>query len=101
VSVLSGAGLAELKRALAQVAFARLLALGDVEPVITRARHRDALERALAEVDAFGAARQTGVDAAATATHLRAAVGALDDLIGVVTPDDVLDRVFASFCVGK
>jgi len=28
-------------------------------------------------------------------------VGALDDLIGVVTPDDVLDRVFASFCVGK
>jgi len=28
-------------------------------------------------------------------------MGALDDLIGVVTPDDVLDRVFASFCVGK
>jgi tRNA modification GTPase len=41
------------------------------------------------------------VDAAAAATHLRAAVGALDDLIGVVTPDDVLDRLFASFCVGK
>jgi tRNA modification GTPase len=101
VSVVSGAGLAELKRRLAEVAFARLLALGDVEPVITRARHRDALEHALAEVDAFGAARQAGVDAAATATHLRAAVGALDDLIGVVTPDDVLDRVFASFCVGK
>jgi tRNA modification GTPase len=101
VSVVSGAGLAELKRRLAEVAFARLLALGDVEPVITRARHRDALEHALAEVDAFGAARQAGVDAAATATPLRAAVGALDDLIGVVTPDDVLDRVFASFCVGK
>jgi tRNA modification GTPase len=41
------------------------------------------------------------VDAAAAATHLRAAVLALDDLIGVVTPDDVLDRVFATFCVGK
>jgi len=41
------------------------------------------------------------VHAAAAATHLRAAVGALDDLIGVVTPEDVLDRVFASFCVGK
>ena len=59
------------------------------------------VERALGEVDAFWAARQGGVDAAAAATHLRAAVGALDDLIGVVTPDDVLDRVFASFCVGK
>jgi tRNA modification GTPase len=101
VSVVTGAGLRELKGKLAEVAFGRLLALGDVEPVVTRARHRSALERALGEVEAFHAARGSGVDAAAAATHLRAAVGALDDLIGVVTPDDVLDRVFASFCVGK
>jgi len=101
VSVITGAGLAELRRRLAETAFGRLLALGDVEPVVTRARHRVALERALAEVDAFRNARGDGVEAAAAATHLRAAMAALDDLIGVVTPDDVLDRVFASFCVGK
>jgi tRNA modification GTPase len=101
VSVITGAGLDMLRKRLAEVAFGRLLALGDVEPVVTRARHRAALERALAEMDAFGAARTAGVDAAAAATHLRAAVTALDDLIGVVTPDDVLDRVFATFCVGK
>ena len=101
VSVVTGAGLASLRKRLAEIAFGQLLALGDVEPVVTRARHRAALERALAELDAFGTARTAGVDAAATATHLRAAVLALDDLIGVVTPDDVLDRVFATFCVGK
>src|SRR5256885_8216032 len=101
VSVVTGEGLAELRRRLAEVAFGRLLELGDVEAVVTRARHRSALERALAEVEAFQTARGSGVDAAAAATHLRAAVGALDDLICVVTPDDVLDRVFASFCVGK
>jgi len=101
VSAVTGEGLAELRRRLAETAFGRLLALGDVEPVVTRARHRAALERALTEVEAFRVARASGVDAAATATHLRAAMGALDDLIGVVTPDDVLDRVFASFCVGK
>jgi tRNA modification GTPase len=101
VSVVTGAGIGALKRRLAEVAFGRLLALGDVEPVVTRARHRGALERALAEVEAFHTARGSGVDAAAAATHLRAAVGVLDDLIGVVTPDEVLDRVFASFCVGK
>ena len=101
VSVVTGQGLAELRRKLAEVAFGRLVALGDVEPVVTRARHRGALERALAEVEAFHSARGSGVDAAAAATHLRVAVGALDDLIGVVTPDDVLDRVFATFCVGK
>lgn len=101
VSVVTGAGLPELRRRLAEVAFGQLLALGDVEPVVTRARHRAALERALAELDGFWAARGAGVDAAAAATHLRTAVAALDDLIGVVTPDDVLDRVFAAFCVGK
>jgi len=101
VSVVSGAGLPELKRRLAEVAFGLLIALGDVEPVVTRARHRVALERALTEVQAFWAARTSGVDAAAAATHLRTAVLALDDLIGAVTPDDVLDRVFAAFCVGK
>ena len=101
VSAVTGQGMAELRRRLAEVAFGKLLALGDVEPVVTRARHRTALERALAELDAFWSARMAGVDAAATATHLRAAVLALDELIGAVTPEDVLDRVFAAFCVGK
>ncbi len=101
VSVVTGEGLDELQRRLAEVAFGRLLSLGDVEPVVTRARHRMALATALAEVEAFRVARADGVDGAAAATHLHAAVGALDDLIGVVTPDDVLDLVFASFCVGK
>ena len=101
VSIVTGAGLDTLRARLAEAAFGRLLALGDVEPVVTRARHRTALERALGEMDDFYAARERGVDAAAAATHLCAAVGALDDLIGAVTPDDVLDRLFASFCVGK
>ena len=101
VSVVTGEGLPELRRQLAEVAFGRLLALGDVEPVVTRARHRAALERALGELGEFWTARTSGIDAAAAATHLRAAVVALDDLIGAVTPEDVLDRVFAAFCVGK
>lgn len=101
VSVVTGQGLGELRRRLAEVAFGRLLALGDVEPVVTRARHRAALERAVLELDGFWGARESGVDAAAAATHLRAAVAALDDLIGAVTAEDVLDRVFAAFCVGK
>jgi tRNA U34 5-carboxymethylaminomethyl modifying GTPase MnmE/TrmE len=41
------------------------------------------------------------VEAAVAATHLRAAVSSLEDLIGVVTRDDVLDRLFSDFCVGK
>jgi len=35
------------------------------------------------------------------AAHLRAAAFALEEMIGAVSTDDVLDRVFSSFCVGK
>lgn len=101
VSVISGKGLDELPRRLSIAAFGGLMSYGDILPVVTRARHRAALERALVELDGFWTAREAGVDAAAAATHLRAAVSALDDLIGAVTPEDVLDRVFAAFCVGK
>ena len=101
VSTVTGTGLDILKRTLAEAAFGSLVRLGDVEPIVTRERHRVALTEALTELDGFRDARARGVDAAATATHLVAAVSALDDLIGVVTPDDVLDRVFGSFCVGK
>jgi len=101
VSTVTGVGLDTVKHKLAEAAFGSLVRLGDVEPIVTRERHRAALADALRELEQFQAARARGVDAAATATHLVAAVGALDDLIGVVTPDDVLDRVFGSFCVGK
>ena len=101
VSTVTGVGLDTVRQKLAEAAFGSLVRLGDVEPIVTRERHRAALAEALRELEEFQAARNRGVDAAATATHLVAAVGALDDLIGVVTPDDVLDRVFGSFCVGK
>ena len=101
VSAVSGAGLAELRATLARVAFTTLAQQGDVTPVVTRARHRAALERALGEVGEFAGARRAGLEAAVAGTHLRAAVGALEDVIGLVTTDDILDRVFSSFCVGK
>ena len=101
VSATTGEGLPELRAELARVAFSTLAQQGDVAPVVTRARHRAALERALTEVGEFAAARRAGLEAAVAGTHLRAAVGALEDVIGLVTTDDILDRVFSSFCVGK
>jgi tRNA modification GTPase len=101
VSARTGEGLAELRAALAELAYTTLARQGDVEPVVTRARHRAALARALEELTGFREARVTGLEAVVAASHLRAAATALEDLIGLVTTDDVLDRVFSSFCVGK
>jgi tRNA modification GTPase len=70
-------------------------------PAIVRERHRLALGRASDEMRQFRGALDTDIPATVAAVHLRAAVGALDELIGVVRTDDILDRVFADFCIGK
>jgi tRNA modification GTPase len=101
VSALTGSGVAEVRERLAALAFHGLTSGGDAAPVLTRERHRAALAHARQELDQFAEARAAGLDAAVAATHLRAAVTALESVIGLVTPADVLARVFATFCVGK
>ena len=46
----------------------------------------------------FGAA---GLPAEIAATHIQDATLALEDLLGAVSTEEVLDAVFSSFCVGK
>ncbi len=79
--------------------------VGDVNPenpIVTRARHRHALEVAAAELDQFLQLWRTGAaPASVAAVHIRSAAHQLDELIGSVDVEDVLARVFASFCVGK
>lgn len=71
-------------------------------PILTRSRHIHGIRQAREELSAFGAAWQQGaLPAPVAAVHLRSAVNALESLIGAVSTDDVLDRVFSSFCVGK
>jgi tRNA modification GTPase len=36
-----------------------------------------------------------------SATHVRGAIDALEAVVGVVSVDEVLDRLFATFCIGK
>jgi tRNA modification GTPase len=101
VSAVTGDGLGRIKRELAQRAFAGFASEGARVAILTRERHRLAVVRARNELAAFVDARTSGLEGAVAAVHLRAAVGALEDVIGLVTTDDVLDRVFQSFCVGK
>jgi tRNA modification GTPase len=71
-------------------------------PGLTRARHRAAVARAIEELEAFRAAQELGaIPTSIAAIHVRHAADALDELIGVIRTDDVLDVVFRQFCVGK
>lgn len=101
VAAVEGSGMPELRQALLRMAFGHILGEPAEAPLVTRERHARALRHARAEVAAFVDALDDAVPMELAATHLRAAAGELEDLIGAVTVDDVLDRVFGDFCVGK
>lgn len=101
VSVVSGEGLDELRAAVAARCFTQLRSWPDDAPVLTRRRQTEAVVRGADEIDAFARALEEGVPAEYASTHLKAAESALEEVVGLVDTDDVLDRVFRTFCVGK
>jgi len=102
VSAETGEGLAALAAAVASALASMKGALALDAPVITRERHRFGLERARDELRAFRAAWVADqVPATVAAVHLRTAAHALEEIVGVIDVEDVLDRLFATFCVGK
>lgn len=102
VSAHAGTGLDALRAALSDAARAAHPEPAEEQPMVTRARHATALAQAAAEVGAFRDAwAGDALPAPVAAVHLRAAIHALDDLTGAIDIEDVLERVFRTFCIGK
>ncbi|MCC7046401.1 MAG: tRNA uridine-5-carboxymethylaminomethyl(34) synthesis GTPase MnmE [Alphaproteobacteria bacterium] len=95
LSLATGEGFPAARQALAGLV--RDLTDSGGSPVLTRARHRAALEsavEALARVDSAGAAELIAED-------IRLAARALGRITGRVDVEDVLDVIFREFCIGK
>ncbi len=69
--------------------------------MISNLRHYEALLRAQTELESALIRLQTQAGGEIYAEHLRGALTQLQDLIGEVTPDDVLGIIFSKFCMGK
>jgi tRNA modification GTPase len=97
VSALTGAGIGELESMLAARAAAALADGDGSAPLVTRARHREAL------VDVRAALARAGArsEAELVAEELRIAGEALGRIVGRMGVEDVLDLLFAEFCIGK
>lgn len=66
-----------------------------------RARHVEALERARDHVVVAQRALKDQVAGELAAADLREAQRALGEITGEFTSDDLLGRIFSSFCIGK
>ena len=102
VSALTGAGLDLLIERISLWLSERFGSGVSEAPLLTRQRHRDAVTAARAELSAFSEAwAKNDPPTSVAAIHLREAAHHLAELIGSIDVEDVLERVFASFCVGK
>lgn len=70
-------------------------------PVVTRARQVSALEAARDELGAFARGLREGLPPEVVSSHLREAETALEEVVGIIHGDEVLDVVFREFCIGK
>jgi tRNA modification GTPase len=100
VSTVTRQGLDTLREELVRRTFGRH-AVDDQELVVTEERHRLALERALEEAAAARPHLAPSGDPVLAAHHLRIATESLEEILGRVDTETILDRLFATFCVGK
>lgn len=100
ISCRTGEGLAELKQKLIDMVDQ---ATGSIEeqPFITSARQAAALQRAQESLKRFSAALESAAGHEMLAFELQEATRALASIVGDISSEDVLDKIFSEFCIGK
>ena len=100
VSAHTGTGLDVLRERLDAVVFGSARAAG-ADALALNARHLRSIADARTAIARAAEAVATSAGAELVALELREALDAVGQVLGRVTPDDVLGRIFATFCIGK
>jgi len=100
LSVRTGSGLDELRHTIVSQLSGESLE-ADAGLIVTNVRHHVALERAKTAMNEAITSIQKGMEPEFIAMDLRGATDALGEITGVVTSDDILNRIFSEFCIGK
>lgn len=69
--------------------------------ILNNLRHKHAFESALSGIDLAIKSLNDGLSDDFIAVDLRRAIDYLGEIIGITTPDDILNNIFSKFCIGK
>ena len=71
-------------------------------PALTHSRHREHLKDCLVELkSSLEALRGSDEDVVLVGHHLQQALSHIAKITGRITNEDILDRIFKEFCIGK
>jgi tRNA modification GTPase len=101
VSAVRGDGLAALRDALAGLLGADGAGEASAGAAVANPRHAEALSRACAALGRATVAARAGEPGEIVAIELRDAIAAIGEVTGRAIAEDLLERIFARFCVGK
>jgi len=100
ISAKTGAGLEELKKTIIHLSVNDETESTD-GAIITNLRHKLALEKACKNIENAKESIASGMSAEFAAFDLREALDNLDEITGKKINNEILDKIFSSFCIGK
>ena len=100
ISALKGEGIEALKKTIRQTIIGQEMK-GEGEAAAGNLRHKTALEGSRKDLDNFFVAIHQRLPLEIQALHLRGAADLLGEITGAVTTEDILNRIFSEFCIGK
>jgi tRNA modification GTPase len=100
VSALTGEGIASLREAILQSVAPKGLAEQEAG-FITSLRHEQLLRECVRYLEKAKAACEAAIPHEMLLLDLYAALDPLDAITGATTADDILNRIFSTFCIGK
>ena len=95
-----GKGLDKLKATVSEELLGGEWVTGE-SPIVTNARHQEALRRANEGLTYAIESLENGMPPDLIAVDLRISLDGFGDVVGKTTTEDILDRIFSQFCVGK
>ncbi|MEX2684666.1 MAG: tRNA uridine-5-carboxymethylaminomethyl(34) synthesis GTPase MnmE [Candidatus Sigynarchaeota archaeon] len=100
ISALIGEGLDNLRAAMLELAMGgEVMSSNGI--LVSSVRHKEALARALGHLEKAEVTYRQGLPADFVTIDLRAAADALGEITGQTVTPDLLDHIFANFCIGK
>jgi len=103
ISALNGEGIDGLKEKVIEALIGnKNSGAGESDDIlITNARHKQLLDRAIESLEKTETTFAGGEPLEITALFLRECLDSLGEIVGLVTTEDILDRIFSEFCIGK